>query len=153
MAGVSDELRDIEQALDVIVRWSQYRFYSRVMKTSSVTLDRSTVSILNRLIVVGPQLLPELASYLGLDRSTISRQATAAVHLGVVEKTAADDGSRAYQLSLTEYGRDCILEVRSRWLDLVRGLLDELSPQDQRGLATYLPRLSKVLEPTFETAC
>jgi DNA-binding MarR family transcriptional regulator len=151
MAGVSDELRDIEQALDVIVRWSQYRFYSQVMKTSSVTLDRSTVSILNRLIVVGPQVLPELARYLGLDRSTISRQATAAVHLGVVEKTAADDGSRACRLSLTEYGRDCILEVRSHWLDLVRELLDELSPHDQRGLATYLPRLSNILEPTFDT--
>lgn len=146
----SDEVRHVEVALDTIVRWSQYKFYSQVMDLAAVSLDRSTVSILNRLVVVGPQQLSELANYLGLHRSTISRQATNAVNAGVVEKSPAETGSRGYLLSLTPYGRECILEVRKYWLQLVQKLLEEMSLEDRAGLATFLPRLSTVLEQTFD---
>ncbi|MDF9715116.1 winged helix-turn-helix transcriptional regulator [Nocardioides sp. ChNu-153] len=54
-------------------------------------LDQSAFRILWRLVEDGPKSLTDLADELQLERSTVSRQVSAAVTRGLVERTADED--------------------------------------------------------------
>jgi DNA-binding MarR family transcriptional regulator len=127
-----------------------YKFYGRVMKLSSVNIDRSSVSILNRIRVVGPQRIAELADFLNLDRSTVTRQSAVAVENGLLEKVVDENDARANNLKLTDRGRQCVDEVRRAWLAVVDELVQTLSQDERNALACNLPRLALAMDPTFE---
>lgn len=140
------QLQHTAKALDAIVRWSHYRFLGRVAELSAVQIDRSSISILNRLYVSGPCRVSALADYLGLDRSTVSRQVKNVERAGWVAKGPDGDDSRALRLVLTPSGRKTIVKVRGSFDDVVRELTDQLSAEERDGLARYLPSLAEVMD-------
>ncbi|MFW6772642.1 MarR family winged helix-turn-helix transcriptional regulator [Nocardioides sp. CPCC 205120] len=100
-------------------------------------LDQSAFRILWRLVLDGPKTLADLGEELQLERSTISRQVSAAVTRGLVERTADDDlrvrTVRPTAAGLAAYRNDIALRaavwgeaVAQLGADRARALAEEL---------------------------
>lgn len=142
--------RTIDVAFGSIVRWSLYQFHRRLLETTDVTIDRSIVSILTRLNAQSPIRNSELADYLNLDRSTLSRQVATAIASGYVSRQQDASDSRAYHLSMTDLGRETLATVqlaRERMIDEITSFMNE----DERELvAKALPVVARALDQLAE---
>ena len=136
----------IEIAFASVVRWSLYQFHSRLMEDVQVSIDRSIISILTRLMAVGPLRISELADYLGLDRSTLSRQVAATVEAGYAVRVPDETDARAYMLVMTESGRQTILTVRRSRDRLIADITSLMTDAEKSLVAKALPVLAKALE-------
>ncbi len=136
----------IEIAFASVVRWSLYQFHSRLMEDVEVSIDRSIISILTRLMAVGPLRISELAEYLGLDRSTLSRQVAATVEAGYAVRVPDETDSRAYMLVMTESGQETILAVRRSRDRLIADITSLMTDTEKELVAEALPVLARALE-------
>ena len=136
----------IEIAFASVVRWALYQFHSRLMEDAEVSIDRSIISILTRLMAVGPLRISELAEYLGLDRSTLSRQVAATVEAGYAVRVPDETDSRAYTLVMTESGRQTILAVRRSRDRLIADITSLMTDAEKELVADALPVLARALE-------
>ena len=136
----------IENSFASVVRWALYQFHSRLMEDTEVSIDRSMISILTRLMAVGPLRISELAEYLGLDRSTLSRQVAATVKAGYVKRVPDETDSRAYMLVMTESGWQTILAVRRSRDRLIADITSLMTDAEMELVAKALPVLARALE-------
>lgn len=144
--SLDDTQHTIEVAFAAVVRWSLYQFHSRLMEDGEVSIDRSIISILTRLMAVGPLRISELAEYLGLDRSTLSRQVAATVEAGYAVRVPDQTDSRAYTLVLTESGRQTIIAVRRSRDRLIADITSSMTQAEKELVAKALPVLATALE-------
>ncbi|MEO3937503.1 MarR family transcriptional regulator [Dermatophilaceae bacterium Soc4.6] len=87
-----------------------------------------------------PQRVSSLAESIHSDISTVSRQVTHLVAVGLVEKIHDPDDGRAQLLSLTPRGRHVIDEVVTRRGEWFEQMLAEWSEQDATDFLTHLDR-------------
>src|ERR1700726_1770605 len=93
------ELIEIERGLTTIVRWGNLpRVRERFTAVAGMSLDRASYSVLFRL-EEGPARLSDLAQRVGVDISTLSRQAHHLEAAGLVAKTVVEEDRRASLLS------------------------------------------------------
>ncbi len=85
--------------------------------------------------------MAELATFLGLDRSSVSGLVDRAVARGLVRRDSSSDDGRAVRVSLTPEGRRLARRVTAEVGDLVAPMTDVLSPADQKRLGALLNRL------------
>lgn len=93
-----------------------------------------------------PMRVSALADAVHVDVSTVSRQVSTLVDLGLVERGPDPDDRRAQALSVTEEGEALMLAIREgreRWL---RELLAEWSDDDVRQFSDHLARFASDLE-------
>jgi DNA-binding MarR family transcriptional regulator len=93
-----------------------------------------------------PLRVSALAEAVHVDVSTVSRQVSTLVELGLVQRGPDPDDGRAQALSVTPEGEELLLAIRDgrdRWL---RGLLADWSDDDVRALSGYLARFASDLE-------
>lgn len=105
-------------------------------------LDHSSFPIISRLVVDGPQRTSALAECLFSDVSTISRQTSALVHEGLIERRADPDDGRACLLVPTEAGHELFRaarEGRNKWL---AETFRNWKPEDIAQLTELLARLN-----------
>jgi len=108
-------------------------------------VDRSAVIILARLHELGPMRLSDLAAHLGLDISTVSRQARTLEDRGYIARADDPTDGRAVRLTLAEPGHAVLrtaFEHRQAWLD---DSLADWTPADRRHLTELLGRLADAL--------
>jgi DNA-binding MarR family transcriptional regulator len=96
---------------------------------------------------VGPLRISDLASVLGLDLSTISRQVRALEDLGLLRRTPDPDDRRASLLEPTDDGRALVGEVKGAFSQLMKAALTDWSERDRHTLTTLLSRLAGDLRP------
>ncbi|HEY3503178.1 MAG TPA: MarR family transcriptional regulator [Actinocatenispora sp.] len=107
--------------------------------------------LLWRLVAEGPQRTTALAEAVHSDISTISRQATALVKQGWVERTQDPEDGRAHLLAATDAGVRVYERIRERrnahmarvlahWPAHDRHQLVELLDRFNNDFETYLPR-------------
>lgn len=142
-----EELHRLEAAVLAIVRGvlaGHHQFESRMDKAGYVTL-----SALHRL---GEMRQTDLASRMGVDLSTVSRQVKSLEEMGFVKRTVVPEDRRASVLAVTAAGRREIAKQRqARWSPVAERLAD--IPVDERGrFIGFLEQLADLsTSPTVRT--
>lgn len=122
------------------------RARSRVFRAGPDGLETAAYAILLRLIAHGPQRASRLAELLHSDISTISRQSSALVEHGLVERQADPEDGRAALLAATAEGLRVFEENRRDRNELVGRVLSDWSDDDRLALNTLLARLLDCIE-------
>lgn len=97
-----------------------------------------------------PRRVSALAEVIHSDVSTVSRQVTHLVQIGLIEKIGDPDDGRAQLLSLTPTGREVIDELVTRRGEWFEQLLKGWSEEDAMAFLTLLQRFSDDVE-SFKT--
>jgi DNA-binding MarR family transcriptional regulator len=105
-------------------------------------LERPAYAVLARLHDDGPMRLAALATLLGLDPSTVSRQVQGLTEAGLISRRADPDDRRAARLELTEAGRTRLLATRDHRSRLLHGLLEVWPAEDREAFADLLERFN-----------
>jgi DNA-binding MarR family transcriptional regulator len=119
-----DVLPDLEAELAAF--WRQARASGRdAARLLHPRLDPTAYPMVVVLGESGPMRVSDLGTRLFLDKSTVSRQVTSAVRLGLVETTVDPTDARARLVGLTDTGRRAYQAVRGerrgRWLAALEG--------------------------------
>ena len=85
--------------------------------------------------------MAELATYLGLERSTVSGLIDRAVQRGLVRKTADAADGRSVRVSLTAEARRMETRVVAEIGDLMAPMTDRLTPSERKRLIALLAKL------------
>jgi MarR family transcriptional regulator, lower aerobic nicotinate degradation pathway regulator len=84
--------------------------------------------------------MAELATDLGLERSTVSGLIDRAVQRGLVRKDADPADGRAVRVSLTPQARRLVGPLTAQIAGLIAPLTDRLSPAEQKRLSVLLTK-------------
>jgi DNA-binding MarR family transcriptional regulator len=85
--------------------------------------------------------MAELASHLGLERSSVSGLIDRAAGRGLVRRDTSSDDGRAVRVSLTPDGRRLAALLTGEVADLITPMIRKLSPADRKRLSVLLKRL------------
>lgn len=85
--------------------------------------------------------MAELATYLGLERSTVSGLIDRAFQRGLVQKTTHPEDGRSVRVSLTAEARRLSAGVVAEIAELMRPLTDRLSSVEQKRLTGLLAKV------------
>lgn len=125
--------------------------HGRVELPHGISLERSAYALMVRLRDEGPQRASVLASGLGLDLSTVSRQVSGLVEDGYVVKTADPHDGRASVLALSRTGRSLVERCRAARRGQLRDLLASWDETDVATLARLLCHLNADMARLHET--
>jgi MarR family transcriptional regulator, lower aerobic nicotinate degradation pathway regulator len=84
--------------------------------------------------------MADLATFTGLERSTVSGLIDRAAQRGLVTKTADPRDGRSVRVSLTESARDLVPEVTATVGDRIKPLTGQLTTGEQRRLTALLTK-------------
>jgi DNA-binding MarR family transcriptional regulator len=148
---------DVDGMIDADRIGQQFvRLFRVVARMRHQGSDVAVEHVLAELLERGPQRVGELAQALGTDPSTVSRQVTALVEAGMVERRADPGDGRAHLLAATETGAHRCDAGRRRRIEVVAKVLAGWSTEDRQRLAELLGRLADDLHtntpPARDTA-
>ncbi|HEU0089499.1 MAG TPA: MarR family transcriptional regulator [Pseudonocardiaceae bacterium] len=105
---------DVDALADQLVRLARRfeRARAEVATRCPGGVERAAYVLLAHLVADGPQRLSALADAVHSDPSTVSRQVTQLVQMGLVQRHPDPQDGRAAQLSATEAGRQAFAEHR-----------------------------------------
>jgi MarR family transcriptional regulator, lower aerobic nicotinate degradation pathway regulator len=84
--------------------------------------------------------MADLATFTGLERSTVSGLIDRATQRGLVVKTADTVDGRSVRVSLTEQARGLVPEVTAAIGDRIKPLIGQLSTNEQKRLTALLTK-------------
>jgi DNA-binding MarR family transcriptional regulator len=97
-------------------------------------------------LVATPRRVSDLAEVMYVDVSTVSRQVSALVDLGLVERLSDPADRRAQLLSLTAEGRRVLRELREHRDAWLAGVLADWTQDEVAGFAAHLQRFADDVE-------
>lgn len=109
--------------------------------------------VLTRLVDAGPQRVGALADAVGTDPSTVSRQVTALVTAGLVERRADPDDGRAQLLAATAAGVQHCADGKRRRTELIATALADWPDDARHRLAELLGRFADDLHELDRRTC
>jgi DNA-binding MarR family transcriptional regulator len=86
-------------------------------------LDRSAYVLLSRLEAQGPMSIPDFVDAFGFAPSTFTRQTSALLRDGLVERTLDPDGGVARKFRITDEGLARLAEQREVFVDGISGVI------------------------------
>lgn len=114
-------------------------------------IDRAAYGILGRLYDAGPQRPSALADHFRLDASTISRQASALEHRGLIERVPDAHDGRAALLRLTGHGEEALMNTRAVRRQVVHDVLNAWPPDQLETFAALLAAFNTGLDQQLHT--
>lgn len=93
-----------------------------------------------------PRRVSEIAERVHLDISTVSRQVSTLVGQGLVAKLADPSDGRAQTLTLTDEGRQMLIDVRARRNGWLEEVVTDWSDEDLATFDTLLNRFADDVE-------
>jgi DNA-binding MarR family transcriptional regulator len=106
--------------------------------------------VLVELAARGPQRVAELASVLGVERSTATRMCDRLVRKRLIHRRRESRDRRAVQVALTADGRTLVQRVTHRRREEIARILERLAPRDRtavrRALRTFADAAGTVPE-------
>ena len=141
----------VVQHLGIVIRWARLRSFELIATNAGANIDRSGIVILTTLHRVGPMRMSDLATDIGLDRSTISRQVAAVVRAGYVQRANDEADARASLLTLTARGQAVRKKLASAWHDIVLDLLAKWPEQDVAEFGRLLSLLTTQMQLREDT--
>jgi DNA-binding MarR family transcriptional regulator len=140
-ASVPEPVGQIEQALGALLRLTRApRFAETVRQRAGAEVDRAGYAVLVRVSELGPVRLSELAQYLGLDVSTVSRQVQQLEQRGLVDRSPDPLDGRAALLELSVPGREIMQKMRDAWEETVADVVNTWEPADIARFGSLLDR-------------
>jgi MarR family transcriptional regulator, lower aerobic nicotinate degradation pathway regulator len=133
MGAVDEDLRDSL----VQVSFAVIAVLSRVAAEQEVSLTQLRVLILRD----RQPTMAELASYLGLERSTVSGLIDRAVQRGLVQKNADRADARSVRVSLTAQARRLESRIIAEIGELMAPMTDRLNTSEQKRLTDLLAKV------------
>ena len=131
----------IEQALGVLLRLTRTpRFAETVRQRAGAEVDRAGYAVLVRVAELGPVRLSELAHYLGLDVSTVSRQVQQLEQRRLIERSPDPLDGRAALLDLSTKGRELMHKMRDAWCETVADVVKAWKPTDIARFGSLIDR-------------
>jgi DNA-binding MarR family transcriptional regulator len=109
-------------------------------------LDGAAYGLLALLQDAGPLRASDLVARLGLDKSTVSRQVSTLVELGLVDRTADPVDGRAQVLTPSAEGSSRLERIRAARRARWEADLSDWPPEDVARLADLLGRLNTIGE-------
>jgi DNA-binding MarR family transcriptional regulator len=109
-------------------------------------VERATYHLLVHLVDDGPQRAGALAEAVHSDPSTVSRQISQLVRLGLVERMADPEDGRATLLAATTEGRRVFAENRAMRNAKIAALMADWSATDRDALRELLTRFADAFE-------
>jgi MarR family transcriptional regulator, lower aerobic nicotinate degradation pathway regulator len=134
MGAVDEDLRDSL----VQVSFAVIAVLSRVAAEQDVSLTQ--LRVLGILRDRKPTMA-ELASYLGLERSTVSGLVDRAVQRGLVQKSTDPADARSVRVSLTEQARRLEGPIIAEIGELMAPLTDRLNTSERKRLTDLLAKI------------
>lgn len=110
------------------------------------TLDTGSFWLLKTLATSGPQRVTDLASFAGLDVSTVSRHVAQLHGTGLIERTPDPVDGRAQRVKLSAAGIERFNAVLSTRRSLLEKCLASWDPDDLEELDRLLTRLAADVE-------
>ena len=145
-ADHDEQVERLEREVGLLLRRSR-----RVLRTLATQLhpdvDAGSYAVLVAIARSAPRRLVELAEEFGLDKSTMSRQVSALLRIGLVRRSPDPLDGRAFLLELTDDGRGRLDEVSHERHEDWRTRLGSWSADDIATLADGLTRLAATLNP------
>jgi DNA-binding MarR family transcriptional regulator len=109
------------------------------------SMDRAAYLLLSRLDQEGPTGVKALASGMGIDSSTVTRQVAPLVDSGLVSRTADPADGRAVVLRLSPRGSERLAQVRDSRRRLVQLLTEDWSQEERATFCALLSRLNAAI--------
>ncbi|MCZ7526355.1 MAG: MarR family transcriptional regulator [Acidimicrobiia bacterium] len=140
------DLAAIERALIILVRRADHpRSHARLERRAGVSLERTSYVVLARVHDGESLRLSDLASGLGVDLSTASRQVARLAELGLVARDDDPADRRAAALRVTRRGRDILRRLRAARRERLGELLAGWTARDRAELARLLGSFADIL--------
>ncbi|HEY6856328.1 MAG TPA: MarR family transcriptional regulator [Mycobacterium sp.] len=134
--GGQDHLEDLRDAL-VQISFALMAVLTEVAAEHDLSLTQ--LRVLGILRDREPTMA-DLATFTGLERSTVSGLIDRAAQRGLVTKTADLHDGRSVRVTLTESARGLVPEVTAAIGDRVKPLIGELSTSEQKRLTALLTK-------------
>ena len=134
--GGQDHLEDLRDAL-VQISFALMAVLTEVAAEHDVSLTQ--LRVLGILRDREPTMA-DLATFTGLERSTVSGLIDRAAQRGLVTKTADLHDGRSVRVTLTESARGLVPEVTAAIGDRIKPLIGELSTSEQKRLTALLTK-------------
>jgi DNA-binding MarR family transcriptional regulator len=115
------------------------------------TLDTGSFWLLKTLATSGPQRVTDLASFAGLDVSTVSRHVAQLHGAGLIERTPDPADGRAQRVKLSAAGIERFDAVLSTRRSLLEKCLESWDARDLEELDRLLTRLAADVEAFTQT--
>ncbi|MFV2022097.1 MarR family winged helix-turn-helix transcriptional regulator [Micromonospora sp. LOL_023] len=112
-------------------------------------LERAAYTLLVRIAGDRPTRLSLLAEDQGLDLSTISRQVAALEAAGLATRTPDPSDRRASVIAPTDLGWQVFARNRAIWVDAVRDLLTDWTPDEMAEFKRLLTRLNDTIATRY----
>jgi len=133
----------VQRAWSRLARFSnQSRMYAMVLERAGLSIDHSSLPLLEYLQEFGPTRMTVAADALGLDLSTLSRQVTVLKDRGLLVQILDPLDNRARILRPTARGKRVLAKIDQASLDVLGDTLQHWSEEDLHTLVTMLNRLS-----------
>lgn len=114
-------------------------------------LERSAYLLLSRIDLEGPMSVGQLAEAFGLNPSTLTRQTSALLREGLVERIADPDAGIARKFRITDEGMRRLTAERAAIRAGVDKVLADWPDEDVRTLAHWLRRFNEAVEQVQNT--
>lgn len=114
---------------------------------TDVDIDRAGLGVLWALEEHGEQRMSDVAAFLGLDLSTVSRQVRTLADEGLLARVSDPVDGRASRLSITGRGTDVLDQFRSRRRAVLSERLRGWTADDVDTLTALLGRIADDLGP------
>ena len=133
----------LERSLEGLFRLAaNRRFESRQTAVVGAVVTRAGYALLRGLADHGTCGVRQLGTASAMDPATVSRQVSALIDEGLVERTAAEGDSRAVQLSLSAHGREVYERIVGYRLAHLTNVTRDWTAEDKATLASLVERLA-----------
>lgn len=143
-AAHEEAVERLEREISMMLRRSR-----SVLRTLATRLhpdvDAASYAVLLAIARSSPLRLVDLAEEFGLDKSTMSRQVSSLLALGLVRRRPDPEDGRAFLLELSDEGRKRLEEVSRARHEEIRSRLATWSADEVATLADGLARLATSL--------
>jgi len=135
--------RRVQEAFTRLQEWRQRGDVRRsLLGAAAQTLSTHDITMLRVIAAYGPVRVSDLASWHGVDKSTVTPQVHRLEQRGVVSRQGDPDDRRAVLLTATDQGRQRLQEIDEAGAHLFGAALDGWSAADRHTLATLMQRLA-----------
>jgi DNA-binding MarR family transcriptional regulator len=115
---------------------------NRFLQTSAAGL---TTTELRAVSFVGDRkrcIMREVSDYLMIAKNNLTAMMNKLVRKGVVKRERTEEDRRLVYVSLTEKGMELYRQINDSYLDLSKGMLDALEPDEQELMLKVLHKIT-----------
>jgi DNA-binding MarR family transcriptional regulator len=113
-----------------------------LLESTAETLSTNDITLLRAITAHGPVRISDLASWQGVDKSTLTPQVRRLEDRDLVARQGDPGDRRASLMTVTDHGRRRLDAMDRAGEDLFERALDGWSDDDRRHLATLMQRLA-----------